>query len=146
MTLTTERVEITTAVVPTSTNIAWIGYHAPSQNLYVVFHSSDDIYQYGGVPEHVYNEFINADSVGHYYSTVIKGRFARGITTDDYEVEVVYPEPVAEAAGAAKPAGGRTLTVNVSLSNSDIDFVRDAAELFQYLVDGGWEFSVDLFR
>ena len=54
-----------------SSNIASIGYDAPSQTLEVEF-LSGTIYQYFGVPENMYNELMQAGSKGRFLNTYIK--------------------------------------------------------------------------
>lgn len=55
-----------------STNIASVGFDAGSSTLEIEFHSGG-IYQYFGVPEHVYMELVTAPSVGSYFARNIKG-------------------------------------------------------------------------
>jgi len=57
-----------------SSNIASIGYDAPSQILEVEFQSGA-IYQYYGVPENMYDQLMQASSKGHYLNTYIKNAY-----------------------------------------------------------------------
>jgi len=54
-----------------SSNIASVGYDPPSATLEVEFHNSG-IYQYFGVPVHVYEELISAGSKGSYFYVNVK--------------------------------------------------------------------------
>jgi hypothetical protein len=54
-----------------SSNVASIGYDADTQTLEVEF-NSNTIYQYYGVPAHVYEELMNAGSKGQYLNSNIK--------------------------------------------------------------------------
>ena len=58
----------------TSTNILSIGYDAESMTLEVEFQHGA-VYQYFEVPQHVYEEFLNAGSHGSFLTKEIKGRF-----------------------------------------------------------------------
>lgn len=55
-----------------SSNIEAIGYDSEAQELHVRFIASGS-YIYSGVPEHVYEEFMNAPSHGSYLNRMIKG-------------------------------------------------------------------------
>jgi hypothetical protein len=57
-----------------SSNIASIGYDAPSQILEVEF-LSGTIYQYFGVPENMYNELMQAGSKGRFLNTYIRNAY-----------------------------------------------------------------------
>lgn len=57
-----------------SSNIASIGYDAPSQTLEVEF-LSGTIYQYFGVPENMYDELMQAGSKGRFLNTYIKNAY-----------------------------------------------------------------------
>ncbi len=57
-----------------SSNIASIGYDAPSQTLEVEF-LSGTIYQYFGVPENIYDELTQAGSKGRFLNTYIKNAY-----------------------------------------------------------------------
>jgi hypothetical protein len=57
-----------------SSNIASIGYDAPSQILEVEF-LSGTIYQYYGVTENVYDQLMQAGSKGRFLNTYIKNAY-----------------------------------------------------------------------
>lgn len=61
-----------------SSNIASVGYDAPNAILEIEF-LSGGVYQYFGVPEHIYAELLNAGSAGGYFARHIKNvyRFTR---------------------------------------------------------------------
>ena len=61
-----------------SSNIASVGYDAPTQTLQVEF-VSGSLYQYFDVPQNVFEDFIEAGSKGKYFSAQIKGiyRYAK---------------------------------------------------------------------
>jgi hypothetical protein len=62
----------------TSSNISEIGYDEPHRILEVLFHNGST-YQYFDVPPHIYNELMQAGSIGQYLNGNIKGsyRYAR---------------------------------------------------------------------
>jgi hypothetical protein len=66
------------ADVPASTNVARIGYDAATLTLAIEFRNGSQ-YQYFDVPQHIFDGLRQADSVGKYINTQIKGvfRFAR---------------------------------------------------------------------
>lgn len=57
-----------------SSNVGSVGYDVPSQTLEVEF-LNGSIYQYYGVPEHVYQELISASSVGSYLAQHVKSTY-----------------------------------------------------------------------
>lgn len=57
-----------------SSNIASIGYDSDSQTLEVEF-LNGGVYQYFDLPQHIYEEFINASSLGQYLAQNIKGNY-----------------------------------------------------------------------
>lgn len=57
-----------------SSNIASIGYDAPTQTLEVEF-LSGTIYQYYGVPENMYDQLMQAGSKGRFLNTYIKNAY-----------------------------------------------------------------------
>lgn len=57
-----------------STSIAFIGYEPETLTLRIVFREGGT-YDYHGVPEMVYQQFISSPSKGKYYVHWIKGRF-----------------------------------------------------------------------
>ena len=56
-----------------SSAIAAVGYDG--HTLSVRFHSSGRIYEHHGVSESVYEDFMNASSMGSYYARHIRGRY-----------------------------------------------------------------------
>jgi hypothetical protein len=58
----------------TSSNVESIGYDEDSSTLEIEF-KNGTTYQYFDVPENVYNELKNADSVGGYLASRIKGTY-----------------------------------------------------------------------
>ncbi|MCL4219715.1 MAG: KTSC domain-containing protein [Candidatus Hydrogenedentes bacterium] len=62
----------------TSSNVQAIGYDSGSQELHVSFVRSGQTYIYYAVEEWVFQEFIQADSKGTYFSTNIKNRYDFG--------------------------------------------------------------------
>lgn len=57
-----------------SSNIASIGYDAPSQTLEVEFQGGA-IYQYYGVPENMYDQLMQAGSKGRFLNMYIKNAY-----------------------------------------------------------------------
>lgn len=57
-----------------SSNIESIGYDSKSQTIEIEF-LNGTIYQYFDVPQHIYEELINADSHGKYLAANIKGHY-----------------------------------------------------------------------
>ncbi|WP_339865070.1 KTSC domain-containing protein [Paremcibacter congregatus] len=57
-----------------SSNVASVGYDTDSATLQVEF-LNGGIYQYFDVPQTVYLALVNADSVGKYLATHIKGHY-----------------------------------------------------------------------
>jgi hypothetical protein len=58
-----------------STNIASIGYDPSTQILEVEF-LSGGIYQYFGVPDYIYESFLNAGSKGSFFHEQIRNVYA----------------------------------------------------------------------
>ena len=54
-----------------SSNITSIGYEAQTATLEVEF-TSGDVYQYFNVPEHLYQQFLNATSHGQFLNDNIR--------------------------------------------------------------------------
>jgi hypothetical protein len=50
--------------------VGWISNH-----LFVQFHTGDEIYDHPGMPYQVYQEFMDATSMGAYYNRYIRGRY-----------------------------------------------------------------------
>lgn len=57
-----------------SSNIAEVGYDAPSMTLEIAF-SDGGVYQYFEVPETVYQEFMRASSKGKFFHANIKDSY-----------------------------------------------------------------------
>ena len=57
-----------------SSEIEWIGYEHKRNMLQVEF-IVGSIYQYEGVPETIYHEFLTASSHGRYFESKIKGKY-----------------------------------------------------------------------
>lgn len=57
-----------------STTILAIGYDEPSQELHIAFTSGT--YVYHKVPQEVYDEFMNAESIGKFFHSRIKKVYA----------------------------------------------------------------------
>lgn len=57
-----------------SSVIASVGYDPEAEVLEVQFHSRRT-YRYFGVPPRVYQELLEADSIGGYFNTVIKPNY-----------------------------------------------------------------------
>jgi uncharacterized protein len=57
-----------------SSNIESIGYDSMSQTLEIEF-LNGSIYQYFDIPQHIYQELIDADSHGKYLAANIKGHY-----------------------------------------------------------------------
>ena len=62
-------------VTVTSSNIRSIGYDEPSQTLEVEF-SGGGIYQYPSFPKDLYEEFMAAESHGHFFYERIKYEYS----------------------------------------------------------------------
>ncbi len=58
-----------------SSSIGFIGYDTMSMTLRIVFRDGGT-YDYHGVPEVVFQQFVSAPSKGKYYIKSIKGRFS----------------------------------------------------------------------
>lgn len=57
-----------------SSNVASVGYDPESSTLEIEFNNGA-IYQYFDVNENIYNELLNAGSVGGYLASNIKGKY-----------------------------------------------------------------------
>lgn len=51
------------------------GYDAETQTLTIRMKNSSDVYEYRGVPDEVYREFLSAESKGGYFATNIQNRY-----------------------------------------------------------------------
>ncbi len=58
--------------IQNSLNIAEIGYDASTSTLEIMF-LNNSIYQYFDVPQHIYQDLMQADSQGQYLAQNIKG-------------------------------------------------------------------------
>lgn len=58
-----------------SSAIAAIGYDARTNTLFVIFTSGPKTYSYFGVPQSVYEGFINSNSHGEYFDLYIRDRY-----------------------------------------------------------------------
>lgn len=58
-----------------SSNLRSVGYDAESSTLEIEFHAGS-VYQYHGVPPSEHEALMNAGSIGSYFNTNIKNRFA----------------------------------------------------------------------
>ncbi len=100
-----------------STNIDVAYYDEVSGNLYVQFLLSGVLYQYGGVPASVWNNFKAAGSPGQFYAYSIKGRYARGVQVDArnavFERREVPVVPAPQAVKVNRP--GKVLVVRITL-------------------------------
>jgi len=54
-----------------SSSISEVTYQPKSSNLYVTFKRDNKTYQYEGVPQDVYEEFMKADSKGIFFNYII---------------------------------------------------------------------------
>lgn len=52
-----------------------VGYAESTETLYVRFKDSGSLYRYDEIPRDVYKALINADSIGGYYNSNIKGEY-----------------------------------------------------------------------
>lgn len=57
-----------------SSNVVAIGYDRPTQTLEVEF-LKGAVYQYYGVPEHMYNNIMSAPSKGRFLNTYIRDSY-----------------------------------------------------------------------
>ena len=58
----------------TSSNLHSVGYDSPTATLEIEFNSGG-IYQYSGVPEHVYDSLMSSGSLGRYFGRRIKDAY-----------------------------------------------------------------------
>jgi len=52
-----------------------VGYHPPSRAMRVQFRSSGRTYEYAGVPRHVFEGLIRAESRGRYFAHHVRDRY-----------------------------------------------------------------------
>lgn len=57
-----------------SSDLAEVGYDAPTMTLEIAFHSGG-VYQYFDVPESVYQALISADSVGRFFHANVRNSY-----------------------------------------------------------------------
>lgn len=62
-----------TLIAVNSSAIAGVNYDG--HTLYVQFHTSDTIYEHHGCPATLYEDFMNASSMGEFYNRHIRGKF-----------------------------------------------------------------------
>nr|VFJ75486.1 MAG: KTSC domain-containing protein [Candidatus Kentron sp. FM] len=58
-----------------STAIRKIGYEPSTRQMYIDFEDSDPYYTYCRVPQHVFEQFVSASSVGRFYHQHIKDQY-----------------------------------------------------------------------
>lgn len=58
-----------------SSAIAAVGYDPSTQRMKIRFTKGVQIYTYCRVPEHVYEAFMSAHSMGQFYKSQIDGRY-----------------------------------------------------------------------
>lgn len=57
----------------TSSNIHKIGYDEETSKLGIVFNNdTNQVYEYDNVPKNVYEQLINAESIGHEFHVIVK--------------------------------------------------------------------------
>ena len=62
-----------TLIAVNSSAIEAVGYDG--YTLGVKFHTSDEVYEHRGCPSSLFEEFINAPSMGAFYNQHIRGKF-----------------------------------------------------------------------
>ena len=84
----------------TSTVIAEEGYDRDNRVLLIRFRSDGSLYAYYDVSENVFDELVNAESQGSYFSNSIRDiyRYERLESGEDYEVEPLYDETTYDKA------------------------------------------------
>jgi len=58
-----------------SSNLSAVGYDPKTKTMHIRFQSGR-LYAYYDVPEDIYQDLMNADSLGSYFNSFIKGAFA----------------------------------------------------------------------
>jgi len=58
-----------------SSAIRKIGYDSSQNKMYIDFEDSDPYYTYCRVPDHIFQAFVSAGSVGSYYHQYIKDQY-----------------------------------------------------------------------
>lgn len=82
-----------------SGSIDTVYYDREGQRLGIEFQASATVYVYENVPESVYNLFIQADSLNHFYRTYIKSKFGTStpyVTATERESEPETEPPLAD--------------------------------------------------
>lgn len=59
----------------TSSNIKEVGYDAGNLELHILFHKSNKVYIYAGVPKVTFTRMLKAKSIGIYFNTYVKHRY-----------------------------------------------------------------------
>ena len=59
----------------TSSAIRRVGYDSTTNRMYIDFEDSDPYYTYCRVPENVFKNFKNANSIGQHYHAYIKDKY-----------------------------------------------------------------------
>lgn len=62
-------------VTVNSTAIRKVGYELETSTMHIDFENSDPAYTFCNVPESIFRELINAQSIGKYYNLYIKGKY-----------------------------------------------------------------------
>lgn len=52
-----------------------VGYASDTETLYVRFKDSGSLYRYDEIPSNIYRSLMNAESIGKYYNSDIKGKY-----------------------------------------------------------------------
>jgi hypothetical protein len=95
--------------------LASVGYDPSTLTLEVKF-KRGETYAYDGVPADVHEAFINADSVGSFFSKAIKSSFpSRKVSADGTSTPVVAPAPKAVATPEPTPQPGPLVLVATSI-------------------------------
>lgn len=94
--LTKTKVYYTDFAIFNSTNVRQGWYDETTESLYVLFHSGDNVYQYGAVSPETWQDFIAALSPGSFYAYTIRGTQPRGLTLDLSECDFVFVSPYAD--------------------------------------------------
>jgi hypothetical protein len=96
-------VRFTNRAWPDSEVVDRVWYDNTAEDLYVELHGY--VYKYPNVPERVYEEFVNAGSVGRFYGNSIKGKYRPasrlGPVSDLAEVRVLAKATKVEAPNTA---------------------------------------------
>lgn len=83
----------------TSSNVAAVGYDDETKTLQVQF-KGGETYNYFGVPQELYDNLLNAESVGGFLNTYIKPHFRmEKVTESKISPHATFPAQVAINAG-----------------------------------------------